>query len=212
LTRWGLSADVHGNLPLLERAREGCRGRGAERYVFLGDLLGGAEPAACVALARRLDAMMVIGNRDLDWQHDVDEETRAFVLSLPRHLAASDFVAAHGDARLVPRLSTAEIGREFRRAYPWLREQGKRVGFFGHSHNARVWRKDGAHAPAERLRGARVSLDAHPETVFLVNVGTTGLPFPGKGPPSCAVYDDVERWVEHHALGPGRGRPLELNG
>jgi predicted phosphodiesterase len=212
VTRWGLVADVHGNLGLLERAVGRCREHGAERFLFLGDLLGGREPAACVALARRLDAMMVIGNRDLDWQHGVDDETRSFVLALPRHIAASDFVAAHGDARLVPQLSTAEIGREFRRAYPWLREQGKRIGFFGHSHNARVWRKAGADAPAERLIGTRVSLDGDAKTVFLVNVGTTGLPFPGKGPPSCALYDDLERWVEHYALGPGRGRPLELNG
>ena len=32
-------------------------------------------------------------------------------------------------------------------------------------------------------------LDAAPESVYLVNVGTVGLPFPGKGPPACLVYD-----------------------
>jgi len=155
---------------------------------------------------------MVLGNRDLDWQHTVDAETRAYLLSLPRWLAAADFLAAHGDARLVRPLSTQEIRRDFPRAYAWLREQRKRVGFFGHSHHARVWRKASADAPAERLTGLQVQLYGDEKTVFLVNVGSAGLPFPGKGPPSCAVYDDLERWVEHHPLGPGRGRPLELNG
>jgi predicted phosphodiesterase len=211
VTRWGLIADVHGNLPLLQRAVDRCRERGAEQFLFLGDLLGGREPEGCVALARKLNPMMVIGNRDLDWQDSVDADSRAFVLSRPRCIVASDFAAVHGDGRLLRELSTAEIRRDFRRAYPWLREQGKRVGFFGHSHHARVWRKAGADTPAERLTGERVSLDGDPQTIFLVNVGTTGLPFPGKGPPSCAVYDDIERWLEHHALGPGRGRPHELN-
>ena len=93
-----------------------------------------------------------------------------------------------------------------------VHQHKRRIAFWGHSHHARVWRKVEPDGVVEQLTGARVELSAGPATVFVVNVGTTGLPFPGKGPPSCALYDDRECWVELLALGAGRGRARELNG
>lgn len=206
MTRWGFVADVHGNRPALERALAACRAAGAERLVFLGDLLGSGDSAGCVALVRAQAELSVLGNRDLDWSERVDPASKAYVLGLPRLASAADFVAVHGDARLTPDLATAQLKRGFERAYRWLAARGTRLAFFGHSHQARVWRKDSAAAELRPLLGGRVDLPPVDGAVYLVNVGTTGLPFPGKGPPSCAVYDDRDHWLEQLVLGPGRGR------
>jgi predicted phosphodiesterase len=201
---WALISDVHGNLPALERAVERCRSLGAARFAFLGDLLGRGDSDRCVQLIRSLADVSVVGNRDLDWQDRVGPEARAYVLSLPIVERADDFLAAHGDARLDRNLSSDDARRGFGRSYRRLEREGLRVGLFGHTHRARVWRLTGPSDSPELLydalttpSGATLRLnDPRPEARYIVNVGTTGLPFPGKGPPSCAVYDSDRQVVE----------------
>jgi predicted phosphodiesterase len=206
MTTWSFISDVHGNLPLLERAIQVSRARGAEQFVCLGDSLGRGDSDACVRLIAETVSLSVVGNRDLDWAERVNPATRQYVLGLPRLAEAADFVAVHGDARLLREPSSDDLRTGFRRAYAWLRQRERRLLFFGHTHQARVWRKEGLHAPPTPIVGPRVALPHRPETVYLVNVGTTGLPFPGKGPPSCVLYDDRAGWVEHLVLGPPRGK------
>jgi predicted phosphodiesterase len=206
MTRWGFITDVHGNLPALEQALELCRQCGAERFAFLGDFLGRGDSDGCIRLIRKHANLAVVGNRDLDWADRVDPETRSYVLSLPRQAAASDFLAVHGDERLTPGLSSTDRRRGFLRTRRLLEASGQRLLVFGHTHQARVWRIAGLTESPELLAGSRLALPASSGCWFVVNVGTTGLPFPGKGPPSCAVYDDQERWLEHLVLGPGRGK------
>ena len=206
---WALISDVHGNLPALRRAVELCRERGAERFAFLGDSLGRGDSDGCVALIRSLADVAVVGNRDLDWRDRVGPASRAYVLSLPVAERAEDFLAVHGDARLDRDLNTDEARRGFRRAYARLVRDRARVGLLGHSHRARVWRLPGPDREPELLHdaaadsaGATIPLpEIDPATRYVVNVGTTGLPFPGKGPPSCAVYDPAVRAVEIVPLG-----------
>jgi hypothetical protein len=64
---------------------------------------------------------------------------------------------------------------------------GALVFAFGHSHHARIWRKVAQLAVAELLPSD--STDMQPDSRYMLNVGTTGLPFPGKGGPSVAVVD-----------------------
>ena len=205
MTRWGFISDVHGNRPALERAIGCCWQRGAEQLVYLGDLLGRGDSDGCVRLIRETAALSVVGNRDLDWADRVGAEARGYVLGLPRVAEAGNFVAVHGHARLTRELSADEVRRGARRTYRRLRAAGRRLLCFGHTHQARTWRMEREDAPPELLEGRRIELVAGPEVVYLVNVGTTGLPFPGKGPPSCALYDDGEGWIEHLPLGPARG-------
>ena len=197
MTVWGLISDVHGNLPALRRAVERCRSRGAERFAFLGDLLGRGDSDGCVALIRSLADVSVVGNRDLDWRDRVGPAAREYVLGLPNVARTDDFVAAHGDARLERELCTDDARRGFRRSYRRLVGSGVRAGLFGHSHRARVWRLPGPDDAPELLYDAAVDPTARtlwlggsgPAVRYVVNVGTTGLPFPGKGPASCATYD-----------------------
>ena len=59
-------------------------------------------------------------------------------------------------------------GRGLGRTYEWMRQNERRVAFWGHSHYARVWRKAEPDGPIEQLIGARVDLPADPAAVYVV--------------------------------------------
>ena len=195
---WGLISDVHGNLPALEDALRVLEAAGVEQLAFLGDYLGRGDSDACVRCIRQVADLAVLGNRDLDWKDRVGEETRAWVLQLPRQAQAGELVVAHGDARLTPEFSTAQIGRGFNRTWAGLAGRQASVLAFGHSHHARTWRKLSADEPPEALPDS--SADLEPGWRYIVNVGTTGLPFPGKGGPSVARLDLGAQRLDHLPL------------
>jgi len=206
LTRWGILADVHGNLPALERALAGFRERRVERIAVLGDNLGRGDSDACVQAIERVADVSVVGNRDLDWKDRVGAASAEYVLSLPRTAQVDDLAFSHGDARLTRDLSSDDIRAGFRRARAWLAANGCRVWLFGHTHRARVWTLAGPlHAPhllfdaATDPLPAAIHLLEHVQTeggIWIVNAGSVGLPFPGKGPASATVFDAVAGTVE----------------
>jgi predicted phosphodiesterase len=173
-------------LPALDEALRVLEVAGASRLAFLGDYLGRGDSDACARLIQQVAEVAIVGNRDLDWQDRVGSETRAWVLTLPRTAAIGALLLAHGDARLTRSLSTSQIGRQFVDAWREMDTIGASVLAFGHSHHARVWRKASAGAPAELLSD---DVDMAAGVRYFVNVGTTGLPFPGKGGPSVALLD-----------------------
>lgn len=202
MTRWGVLADVHGNLPALKRALAGLQQRQVERIAVLGDNLGRGDSDGCVELIRGVADVSVVGNRDFDWQNRVGAAAREYVLSLPRVAQVDGVAMSHGDARLTRDLSSNEIRREFRRARAWLAENGCRGWLFGHTHRARVWTLARGGQSFQLLLDAAVDslpVTVHlerPEDLWIVNAGSVGLPFPGKGPASATVLDLVNGIVE----------------
>ena len=134
----------------------------------------------------------------LEQSGDLSVRSHAAHRHLTRTAHVDGLLLAHGDARLTPALSTAQIGRDFARAYAEMERLEARVWAFGHSHHARTWRKARQDLPAEVVTEGAFSLEL-PYRYFL-NVGTTGLPFPGKGGPGVALVD-----LEH-----GRARHIPL--
>ena len=199
---WGLISDVHGNRVALEAALRVLRDAGAERFAFLGDYLGKGDSDGCVRLIRGTADAAIVGNRDLDWQDRVLAESKAWVLSLPRTATLGPLLLSHGDARLTPSLSTAEINRGFRRATRELEQREANVWAFGHSHYARTWCQPSAESgPARLLKGR--DADMRDGARYFVNVGTAGLPFPGKGGPSVALVDFKNARIRHLDLESG---------
>jgi predicted phosphodiesterase len=195
---WGLISDVHGNLRALEEALRVLDAAGVTHQACLGDYLGKGDSDGCARCIRDLADVAVLGNRDLDWKDRVGEETRAWVLGLPRQAQVGELVLAHGDPRLTPEFSTNQIGRDFGRAFAALDARNAGVLAFGHSHHARTWRKRSLEEVAEAIGNGRADLE--PGWRYFVNVGTTGLPFPGKGGPSVARLDLGGRRLEHVPL------------
>jgi hypothetical protein len=146
----------------------------------------------------------VVGNRDLDWQERVGPAAREYVLGLPRIARVDGLAFSHGDARLTRELSSGDIRLEFRRARAWLTANGCRIWLFGHTHRARVWTLDEPEAPPRLHLDAAV--DPLPAVIHLghddqsglwiINGGSVGLPFPGKGPASATILDEAAGAVE----------------
>jgi len=195
---WGLISDVHGNRPALETALETLAEAGAQRLAFLGDYLGRGDSDGCVQRIREVAEVAIVGNRDIDWQDRVSTESKAWVLGLPRIASVGPLLLTHGDARLTPALSTTQIGRDFARAFAEMERCAAQVWAFGHSHHARLWRKASADRLSEQMLGEAASISGGFR--YFLNVGTTGLPFAGKGGPSVALVDFVRGEVRHLKL------------
>jgi predicted phosphodiesterase len=199
---WGLVSDVHGNFSALEYALGLLTAAGARHIAALGDYLGRGDSERCVQRLREVAEVAVVGNRDLDWQDRVSAATRAWVLGLPRTAQLGPLLLAHGDARLTPALSTTQIGQDFLRTWQEMERREASVFAFGHSHHARAWRKASVSQPAELV--ASPVMEIEPGYRYFLNVGTTGLPFPGKGGPSVAVVDLMGGYIRHLPLDPNR--------
>jgi predicted phosphodiesterase len=212
VTRWGVLADIHGNLPALEWALSGFSKRGVERIAVLGDNLGRGDSVGCVARLREVAEVSVVGNRDLDWRDRVDGAARDYVLALPRTAIVDGVAFSHGDARLNLELCSAEIRTDFKRATAWLLAHGCRAWLFGHTHRARAWSIDGPGVAPRLLFDAATGqlparIDLPPgggsdDGIWIFNAGSVGLPFTGKGPPSAAVFDATLGVVELFPLTP----------
>ena len=117
---WGLIADVHGNLPALDRALRLLEAAGAQRYAFLGDYLGRGDSDACARRIQQVATVAVVGNRDLDWQDRVAPETRAWVLGLAtqrrRRTTAAGAWRRAADASVEHRADQSRLPRRLGRA------------------------------------------------------------------------------------------------
>lgn len=82
-----LFADIHSNLEALQACLAHARARGAERFVFLGDLVGyGADPAAVLDLIQSYaaeGAVVLLGNHDAaalgDLTDTINDHARAAI-------------------------------------------------------------------------------------------------------------------------------------
>ena len=198
MTRWAFVSDIHGNLNALEQAERIAGGRGVDRFICLGDVIGRGDPAGCVEWVRATTDHAIIGNRDLDYIDRIEPKLQSVVRSWANEVRAAEFIASHGEPRLHRVLSSAAERDGFQRARKYMLERGARVWFFGHTHRSRAWElsENGARA----LVAKHVHFDG--DLLYVVNVGTTGLRLPGRGPAAFVLYDDKADSVEHVMLGP----------
>jgi diadenosine tetraphosphatase ApaH/serine/threonine PP2A family protein phosphatase len=189
--RYGLLADIHGNLPALRAAVEHLTDHGAERWLCAGDVVGyGPEPNECVAELAGLAALSVAGNHELialgelsgarcsrrareslDWTRgELTARSRDHLAALPRTLAVPGLVMAHGS------LSDPE---EYIRGPGQARAQLERLAedhpdahvlVLGHTHRAMLHRAGAGPEPVSY--DVRTPLD--PGGRYLVNPGSVG--------------------------------------
>jgi predicted phosphodiesterase len=188
---WAFVSDIHGNRRALDVAASIAEARGADRYACLGDALGRGDPAGCVAWVIDHAAIAIAGNRDLDHIDLVSGDLQDAVRTWPREYVGSTFVLTHGDPGSHKLLRSTAEGKEFRGVPEYLEQLGVRLWLYGHTHHARVWSLDDPSAP---LNGGRVRLDG--QSSYVVNVGSVGHPFAGKGGPSMVLYEEDEGWLE----------------
>lgn len=196
-------SDVHANLPAFEKALAVAEERGAERYYFLGDIVGyGGEPKACLDLLRERFDGAVLGNHDLavatgegmaslppDGQRaarlhreTLSKDDLAYLANLPLTLEADGCTFAHASPQMPERWLRLESYTVTKAQFEHFETD---VCFIGHSHlPAVVSNKLGVMSVR---RGPR----------FLVNVGSVGQPRDRDARLSFGLFDTEAFTYEH---------------
>jgi predicted phosphodiesterase len=202
-------SDVHGNRHAFEAVLEDVGASACQELWCLGDLVGyGADPDACVALARDHAAICLAGNHDLvvrgslaleqfsrgaalaaRWTRErISEATRSYLQGLePLWLKE-----AAGLYHASPRDPVWEYVLSPLQAELCLDVQQHRVCLVGHSHVAlSFWRAPGAPATGQtRTDGERLDLG---EGEWILNPGSVGQPRDGD-PRAAWLELDLNRW------------------
>ncbi|HXW58788.1 MAG TPA: metallophosphoesterase family protein [Solirubrobacteraceae bacterium] len=188
-------SDIHGNRQAFEATLEAVAASDAAELWCLGDLVGyGAEPDACVALAREHAAVCLAGNHDLavagelpleefsrgaslsvQWTQEViAPENLAFLSSLSPQAQEGPIGLYHAS----PRDPVWEYVLSALLAELCLDQQKQRVCLIGHSHVALAFeRHEGQLATGEpRRAGQQLDIGAGE---WLLNPGSVGQPRDG---------------------------------
>lgn len=222
--RVAIVSDIHGNRHAFEAVLDAIGESGCRELWCLGDLVGyGAEPDACVDLARESAAICLAGNHDLGvtgaialeqfsrgaalaatWtQRTITDETRAYLQALEP--AKRDEVV--GLFHASPRDPIWEYVLSPLQAELCFDIQDQRVALIGHSHVALSFsRFPGAPATGEtRPDGTELDLA---EGEWLINPGSVGQPRDGD-PRAAWLELDLDAWraiyhrVEYDIAGAG---------
>ena len=207
--RIAVVSDIHGNRHAFEAVLDAIEATDCGEMWCLGDLVGyGAEPDACVALARRHAAVCLAGNHDLGVRGDLPLEefsrgaalaaqwTRATItpetLEYLMGLEPADLDEEVGLFHASPRDPVWEYVLSPLQAELCLDAQQHRVCLIGHSHIALSF---------SRFEGAAASGETHAaddeleitEGEWLINPGSVGQPRDGD-PRAAWLELDTENW------------------
>ena len=203
-----LFADVHGNLAALEACLRHARERGAERFVFLGDLVGyGPDPAAVIDVITAIDGAVVIkGNhdeavevepktRDLNdiaydtivWTRGaLSPDQRRFLSSLPLIVRDQEVCFVHGSADRPGRWEYVQDAAAAQRS---MDAAARPYVFSGHVHDQMLYftTPAGKTASFRPTSGSPVPTPRHRR--WLAIVGSAGQPRDGNPAAAYALFD-----------------------
>ncbi len=209
--RYGIVADIHGNLDALEEVLS--RMGEVDEMWCLGDIVGyGPEPKECLERMSKLASEVVAGNHDLGaigevpldlfniyaaeacrWTKEVlEEEDEAYIRSLPRNgVRVKGAFLVHGS----PRDPIWEYVLTLRQAADIFLSTVERFIFVGHSHLPFIFRWQDGSAEIAPLEEGKISLadDAR----FLINPGSVGQPRDGDPRASFMIFDPERLELEY---------------
>jgi predicted phosphodiesterase len=207
--RVAIVSDIHGNRHAFEAALDSIEASECEEMWCLGDLVGyGAEPDACVELARRHAAICLAGNHDLGVRGDLPLEqfsrgaalaarwTQETILPETREYLAPlvpvNLEEAVGLYHASPRDPVWEYVLSSLQADLCMDVQSQRVCLIGHSHVALSFsRLPGEGATGQtRTDGEQLDLQSGE---WLVNPGSVGQPRDGD-PRAGWLELDLDGW------------------
>ncbi len=193
--RIAIVSDIHGNRQAFEAVLDAIAESECEELWCLGDLVGyGADPDACVALARSHAAVCLAGNHDLGvrgtlpleqfsrgaalaatWtQQTISAETRAYLDGLEPSKLDESVGLYHAS----PRDPVWEYVLSPLQAELCLDVQPQRVALIGHSHVALSFSRFPGAAATGETRSADEEIDLE-RGEWLINPGSVGQPRDG---------------------------------
>ncbi|HEX4009891.1 MAG TPA: metallophosphoesterase family protein [Solirubrobacteraceae bacterium] len=207
--RVAIVSDIHGNRQAFDAVLDAIGETECQELWCLGDLVGyGADPDACVALAREHAAICLAGNHDLGvtgtipleqfsrgaalaatWTREsIADDTREFLETLePLNLDE-----AVGLYHASPRDPVWEYVLSPLQAELCLDVQQQRIALIGHSHVALSFSRIPASPATGQTRGDDEEVDLS-EGEWLINPGSVGQPRDGD-PRAAWMELDLDGW------------------
>jgi predicted phosphodiesterase len=207
--RVAIVSDIHGNRHAFEAVLDAIEDSECEEMWCLGDVVGyGADPDACVELARRHAAICLAGNHDLGVRGDlpleefsrgaalaakwtqgtITPETRAYLDKL-EPVALDEPVGLYHAS---PRDPVWEYVLSSLQADLCIDAQSQRVCLIGHSHVALSFSRFPSEAATGQTRAEDEQLDLR-SGEWLVNPGSVGQPRDGD-PRAAWLELDLDGW------------------
>jgi predicted phosphodiesterase len=207
--RVAVVSDIHGNRHAFEAVLDAIEASGCEELWCLGDLVGyGADPDACVSLARTHAAICLAGNHDLgvrgtlpleefsrgaalaaSWTRDtITPQTRAYL----DELQPSNVEEQVGLYHASPRDPVWEYVLSPLQAELCLDVQHQRASLIGHSHVALSFSRFAGEPATGQTRSADEELDIR-RGEWLINPGSVGQPR-DSDPRAAWLELDLDEW------------------
>jgi diadenosine tetraphosphatase ApaH/serine/threonine PP2A family protein phosphatase len=205
-------SDIHANRHAFEAVLAETRAAGVDEVWCLGDLVGyGADPDACVELAREHVAICLAGNHDLavTGELPMDEFSRgagvsarwtqgviaAENLTFLRELRPAGVEGEFGLYHASPRDPVWEYVLSDLLADRCFDAAEQRICFIGHSHVALAFTREDRGRTAGAQRGHGATADVR-DRRWLLNPGSVGQPRDGDPRAAWALLDTSARHVE----------------
>ena len=221
--RLALFSDIHANLQALQACLAHAQQEGAQRYAFLGDLVGyGGDPAPvvqCVMGLAQQGAIVLKGNHDdmavkppaivqtlgessAPWTHgQLSAEQLAFLDGLPlvHQLERALLVHATADEparwRYVYTLPIAELSLQAASAL-----EGVRYVFGGHVHQQALYYRGADGQLMSFTPTPGVALPVSPRRHWLATIGSVGQPRDSNPKAMYAIFDSAQHRLTFHRV------------
>jgi diadenosine tetraphosphatase ApaH/serine/threonine PP2A family protein phosphatase len=203
--------DLHSNREALSACLDSAASHGAQRYAFLGDLVGyGADPGWVVDTVMayvEAGAVAVRGNHDeavamtarhqmnadarsaIDWTREQLSETQLrFLRSLPMTVESKDSLYVHASAAHPEQWEYITGTME---AVKSMYATSKRITFCGHVHEPALYNLSSTGKAADFTPAVEYSIPLSPHRRWLAIPGAVGQPRDGNPAACYALFDDV---------------------
>jgi len=214
-----LLSDVHGNIEALNACLKHAAESGAERYAFLGDLVGyGADPEEVVATVARWTergAVSIKGNHDeavekragymndatkesIEWtRRALPAEGRAYLSSLPFLIRDGAMCFVHASAALPARWDYVDTPAVAQRSVEAARTT---YTFSGHVHDQVLYFEgaQGKWSAFNPTPGSPVPVRGHRR--WLALVGSVGQPRDGRPAAAYTLFDPARERITFYRL------------
>ena len=204
-----LLSDIQANREALTACLADAQRAGAERYVFLGDIVGyGADPVWAVETVAEMvgdGAVAVLGNHDaaairpgeamtaaaqvaIEWtRRQLDETHRAFLAGLPLLIEEEDRLYVHASACAPDSWIYVLTPRE---AFQSLRATRHRITFCGHTHIPALFTEGVTALPQQHIPADGASIPLLAQRRWVAVLGAVGQPR-DQNPAACyGLFDD----------------------
>lgn len=211
-------ADVHANLPALDAVLQFLQGRGVDKGIVLGDVVGyGPHPNECIARLQASAYTVLKGNHDLaaavgragdgfsryarwamEWTiPKLTEGARRWLEELPPVLQGEGWLAVHGSPLDPSYLNAYVYEMTFEDNLNLLERRQLHVCFHGHTHVPGVY----ARIPKSRDRHVVDSEQALGTYAHcLVCPGSIGQPRQGRQGAQVALYEVGSKTITFHQV------------